>query len=334
MTRKIIYPSWLTEDDLDRIRSMSSPTASRSLDECQSQLHLLSNYLDKFPEKMKLFSIKNYYPTEELLTYYTKKFDAVIHLCECWSMRWLCHHAYRMKGHLDLMKESMEAGNWTVACSLLRNIIEEIACFDFNMGKISKEFSEILEIQKQIKVNKGEGNSSDRDLNQMFVLKHIDMIELMSQAIYRTSIDWEELMKKISDECGIDYEKLSTRERYMPKKVNIMTAIDKMDKRYSKKFRGHYCMLSELLHPNFGANMLVIESAKEFEREYEFICMSSNIRTIAKAKLFFDISSELIASAFKIENDNLKKAQDAHELFMDMCRDGSFIYREALVEVQ
>ena len=332
MTRKVIYPSWLTECDLDCIRSMSSPKVGESLDECQLQLQRLSDNLDKFPEEMEFFSIKNYYPTEELLSYYTKEFDSVIHLCECWSYRWFCQHAYRMKGHFDFFKKSMESGNWTVACSLLRNIIEEIAHFDFYLGKISKEFDEISKIQKEDEVSENEGRHADPDLDRRFRSCHIEIIKIMSLAIFRTSIDWEEYMKRISHEYGIDFEKPDIEDEDMFDKVNILTAIDKMSARYKEKFREHYDILSEMVHPNFGANILVISSTDQLGEVYEALRMSSNIKTITGANLFFDVSSKIIASAFSVENHNLFRAQTVHELFREKYEKGSFIYKHGIIE--
>lgn len=332
MTMKIIYPSWLTEDDLDRIRSMLRPTVRRSLDDCQLQLQRLSKNLDKFSKETEIFSIKNYYPTIGILPNYPDKFDAVIHLSECWSHRWFCHHAYRIKGHFDFLIQSMEAGNWTVACSLLRNIIEEIAQFDYNLGKVSEKFDIISKIKEEGKAAKNKESAVTRSLNKKFFSNCIDIVKLMSLAINRTSFNWDEYTKKIADECRIDYEKLNIEEKEITDKVNILTAIDKMSARYKEKFRKHYDILSELVHPNFGANMLVIVSKEEVDEFYELIRMSSNVRTIDGATLFFDISSELIASAFQIENNNLIRLQEIHELFMDGVKNGTFIYKQALTE--
>ena len=332
MTGKIIYPSWLTEGDLDRIRSTSRPNVEKSLDECQLQLQRLSENLDKFPEKMEFFSIQGYYPTEDLLPYYTKKFDSVIHLCECWSYRWFCQHAYRMRAHFDFLKKSMEAGNWTVACSLLRNIIEEIAHFDFYLGKISEEFDKISKIQEEGKATELEESSTAQDLNQKFLSCHLEVVTLMVQAISRTSVDWEKYMKKISNEYGLDFEKPDIEDEDMFRKVNILTAIDKMSTRYKEKFREQYDILSEMVHPNFGANILVIDSTEQLGKVYENLHISSNIRTVTGAQLFFDISSEIIASAFSVENRNLFMAQKIHELFRKAYEEGSFIYKHGIIE--
>ena len=71
-----------------------------------------------------------------------------------------------------------------------------------------------------------------------------------------------------------------------------------------------YGLLSEMVHPNFGSNSLVIVTRNRFNDAFGEVVLSSNPRNIEAAAWFFELAAEPLSQIFQLERGCIFRSQN------------------------
>lgn len=152
---------------------------------------------------------------------------------------------------IDSIRSAINVGNLLVALILMRSIIEHIAHFN-DIASFVRE--------KNIPTTFQEANLIVSEINGY-----------LTQRLYGTRVDWEQLMNldddNIFDKKKIKYNPVSNRQDRTASQ--ILNSVDALSKKI-KGLRGSYEVLCEFAHPNVGMVLALTRSAEPKEDKQGF----------------------------------------------------------------
>ena len=331
MTDNTDFPQWIC-NGYQRIQSQSRCSVGNRLGDCRTEFQNFSRKLSEFPEKIEMYEILTTSP-QKIMSEFPHVFGALDHLCEYWIGSWYSQHVCKVRGYLCGLRDSMENGNWLVACACTRNILEDVTHFDFFLRRIEKKFLKMIQLQKNEskRIKKGI-NPNDSWYNQNIEC-YLGIIAAARKAIQGSNYDWDSYLDEIAADLGISREELDLEMNSSDKRTHIQKCIDESELHHPFPFKKHYDSLSERCHPNFGSNALAIYKRESKSEKYGTIWFSDKIKNYDGACVFFDIACEPIISTFIVGNKNIVKVMNIHSIFTRMAKKSSSPINNLLTKI-
>lgn len=322
MTNESAFPSWI-EEDLPQIKSTLVPKIGNRLDTCREELQGLLDILGTIPEGVPIPEV-----SKDGLGRLPAPFGLTLYGCRYWIEQSYYRHVCKVRAYLRGLKYAMESGNWLVGVSCLRNAYEEIVYFDYHL-KVVKEY-----LQKLDGLGKPEdikGKNKERKLikwGNSYIQLHLKIIERLSNALQGTGIDWKEYTRALTEGSEIDHSELNVNKMEEIKRTHINDCIRNADKEYPQlSIKSYYDNLSEMCHPNLGSNMLVFSDRKILSQYIGGVTLSTEVRLISGACMFFEMTCEPMISAFSLENGNMATATEILNRYQDIAK-----YTQSIME--
>lgn len=313
MTEDNVFPEWI-ENDYDGIRSNVSAPTAKSIDRFRSQYARFLQEIQPLPAEVEMYEIYQI-SVDRLQHFFPDAFSALTHCCEYLVGFWLYRHAYKMSAYADGFKYSLSAGNWLMACSCLRNMFEEIAHHDFYLSRIERSTKKIAQLEKNEAKRIRQGKRPSDKWIKDYISCDLEIIKNIEKAVQGSDFDWtswlRQSLKELHDE-GLASEVFNQSES---KKTHVNDCIAHMEKSHKKPFSAYYNILSEMVHPNFGSNTLVIKSREKFDQTFGRVWLAGVIRQQEAACWFFEVVSEPMADTLEIATKNLSVSKNLYSVF-------------------
>lgn len=313
MTEDRVFPDWI-EDDYDGIRSsLSSPTA-KSMDRFRSQYSRFLQEIQPLPAEVEMYEIYQI-SVDRLQNFFPDAFSALTHCCEYLVGFWLYRHAYKMSAYTDGLKYSLNTGNWLMACTCLRNMFEEIAHYDFYLSRIERNVKKIGQLEKNEAKRIRQGKRPPDKWIKDYISCDLEIMRNIEKAVQGSDFDWaswiRQRLKELHDE-GLASEVFKQSES---RKTHVNDCISQMEKTHKKPFSAYYNILSEMVHPNFGSNTLVIKTREKFNQTFGRVWLAGAIQQKEAACWFFEVVSEPMADSLTVATRNLSVAKNLYSVF-------------------
>lgn len=314
MTDETDFPHWICYE-YQRIQSYLSPSVGDRLDECRRNFQNLSRVLKEFPESEKIDVIHAESPTD-VQEYFRNRFGALTHICKYWVGYWHHQHVYKVKAYFDGINKSMEIGNWLVACSCLRSLLEEVTHFDLFLNKISIKFRKYQQLIREAMNHHKKKKIPSHRWVEDFVRCLLDIGAYVSKCAYGSDFNWDGFAKNFVSDIEDDHTKANVDLTVFPSKVHVNDCIKKSQKHHYWPFEKHYNILSETCHPNLGSTILVIADQKRISDQFSKIRFSHNIHGYNGASRFFEIACDPMISTLSVGYQNINMSQYIYSEFV------------------
>lgn len=312
------FPQWIC-DEYPNIRSHLDPDSTGHLDDCRTKFQRLSQFFDKLPEEGEIFEIYTTCSTA-LEKYFSTNLGSLAHLCEYWIGFWHYRHVYKLKAYFDGLRIAMEDGNWLVAFTCLRNMLEEIANFDLFLNKIKPKMKKFDILCDDAKRCLRKGKKPTDQWVEDFVVCQLDIIEYAQKCIYGSDFKWNDFARRAAEDLGQNYQDLGIDMSWLPRKTHVNDGIRGSQKYHNFPFKEHYDRLSELCHPNFGSNAMVIADQKRFHELFGNIRFSHRSRNFDGACKFFHLAQDPIEATFSVGIENIIFSQKLYNYFVNYAQ--------------
>jgi hypothetical protein len=251
------------------------------------QFSMTKKFFESLPAKSVLFELYKITP-DNLKQVFDDGFVALAHACESLLGFWSFQHAYKFKASLDGFQYAMGQGNFLLAFSCARSMFEEMAHFHFFLVRIEASHLKAFQLAEQEAPRTGKGKLPSEDWNRKFIESQLEIIKKVTRAVQGSDFDWTGWFRQTAESYEVpevDVAKLVGEHTEM-RKTHINDCLEALDKKSPLKASEMYNLLSEMVHPNFGFNSLVIVTRT---RDSEFAgeaVLSSNPKTVEAAAWF------------------------------------------------
>ena len=93
------------------------------------------------------------------------------------------------------------------------------------------------------------------------------------------------------------------------RKTHICDCIEALDQKSQLKATEMYDLLSEMVHPNFGSNSLVIVTRNRVSEVVGEVVLSSNPKTVEAAAWFYELAAAPLGQIFELERSCITRSQ-------------------------
>jgi hypothetical protein len=160
---------------------------------------------------------------------------------ESWYLNFLYTFYYKLRNLRNSLNYSLEIGNFVSAVIIIRSVLETSCCHHYFLRRMENHAENFVKSQKHL----GEGLG--------------ETMKLLARAVNGSNFPWEKHL-------GSQYKKNNA------KYLNAQEAIRETGKKLKTPFCEHYNILSEMVHPNFGSNTLVIHTReRENDQAFEIV---------------------------------------------------------------
>lgn len=313
MSADTVFPEWI-ENGYEGIRSNLSPAGAKSVDRFRAQYGRLIQELQPLPAQVEMYEIYQITP-KKLQGFFPDAFSALAHCCEYMVGYWFYRHVYKIKSYVDGLNYSLESGNWLLACTCLRNIFEEVAHFDLYLSRIDRSASKISQLEKNEAKRIRQGKRPPEKWIKDYITCDLDIIQNLEKAIQGSDFDWRSWLQRCLVDTQAESVDLEILKHSESRKTHINDCIASMEKTHKKKFSPHYDLLSDMVHPNFGSNTLVIITREKFTDMFGRVSMAGSIKNQEAACWFFEIASDTMTEPLSIASRNILIVKSLYAAF-------------------
>lgn len=158
-------------------------------------------------------------------------------LIETKYLNFMYTYLYKLRNLSNSLKFSLDQGNFVSAVVVCRALFETTCCHCYFLNKIENHCENLNKSKKHL----GEG---------MGLIN-----KLLNKAIVGSSFDWNSHLNVKNGPTTV-------------KHLHINDALRDLEKRSRKPVAKYYSILSEMVHPNFGSNTLVVHTRGRDNPDY------------------------------------------------------------------
>ena len=302
-------PEWLSAQQ-SRLRTHLSPIRERDLENYSEQFSMIKEFFDSLPTRSVLFELYKITP-DKLKQVFDDGFVALAHACESLLGFWSFQHAYKFKASLDGFQYAMGEGNFLLAFSCARSMFEEMAHFHFFLLRIEASHLKAVQLTEQEAPRSRKGSLPSDNWNRKFIASQLEIIKRLAKAVQGSDFDWKGWYRQTAESYempDVDIVKLVGEHTEM-RKTHINDCLDALDKKSQLKATEMYNLLSEMVHPNFGSNSLVIVTRNRVSEVVGEAVLSSNPKTVEAAAWFFELAAAPLGQMFELERSCIVRSQ-------------------------
>ena len=272
------FPSWIIkaeESKKDKFKSNPSNFFKKAL-ECYPNFH--SIYIN-CPKTSKL-GILNTYDLSILEKYYEEsslREFIIFNIFETFHFLYV----YQIREIAIAMHEALEHGAFYTAVILNRSIFESVCIQYYTFRRIEENFEQSL---KYIGTASKTKSKLEQDkLHDKYIESLYDVFSLLHRANSASSINWALHLKQL----GYEIENAQPSNR-----IHINDAIEDIEKASKLPLIKSYNLMSEFVHPNYGAKTLVINSKHPHNNCMDVLVIGDNAENTEAALFYIEQLSE------------------------------------------
>ncbi|EED34213.1 hypothetical protein NOR51B_150 [Luminiphilus syltensis NOR5-1B] len=297
------FPHWISED-LSKISEEISFDSATYFDDLVRQIDKYDAFLEEAPQDAEIAEL--YEITPQGLSGFSRDFvEGLLHANEFLISRWVCQHQMKALCFWRGMKDAVSIANWLVAAACLRSFFEEVASFNYHLQKVTpltKETSSLLQsmgksVSKKNKLHKG--------WSEKFIKTQVSNLEKLSTSLHGGADEWVRYVKQKRNPSRLQSE--SAGPQFSPT-VHINDCIRSLKKTGWQDAMEVYSLLSELVHPNFGASTLVVASRKRLNEKCGDVILSTRPKNREAATWFLELAIQPLASVTRVSAANIQLA--------------------------
>jgi hypothetical protein len=235
----------------------------------------------------------------------------ITHACESLLGFWSFQHGYKFKASLDGYQYAMNKGNFLLAFSCARAMFEEMAHFHFFLLRIEASHLKSVHLFDQEAPRIRKGKLPPEGWNRKVIASQLEIIKRVAKAVQGSDFDWKGWFQQAAERHelpDVDIAELVGEHTEM-RKTHINDCIEALDKKSQLKATEMYNLLSEMVHPNFGSNSLVIVTRNRVNEIVGEVVLSSNPKTVEAAAWFFELASAPLGQIFELERNCITRSQ-------------------------
>ena len=310
-------PNWLKVEHPKLLLRLSSRT-QENLKNYIDQLALLKETVSSLPMSTVVPEIYETQP-DKLKKHFPDPTSALAHICESLLGRWAYQHAYKFKATLDGFEFGMAQANFVLAFSCARAMFEEMAHFHFYLTKIDSSHASLAKLAQQAEPQVRKGKPPSSELNKKFVMEQLGLVAKLAKALEGSDFDWNNLFRRSAEHSDAPQDVIAklVKEHSGPRRLHINDCLDVLEKKSEMKAHAIYDLFSEMVHPNFGSNTLVILTRRRANDTFGEVVLSSNPKDEESAAWFFELAAEPLSQIFEMERSCTIRSQNMFRFYVD-----------------
>jgi hypothetical protein len=308
-------PEWL-RDCYSELHTRLSPRASKELDAFAKQYLLITEWFAKLPEQSVLYELYQIKP-EKLRALFPDAYSALAHACEAVIGRWFFQHVYKFKASFDGFRYALNEGNFLLSFSCLRGMFEEMAHFHFFLVRIEAGHEKVISLWEQGEPRFAKGKPPTEDWTRNYITVLLEIVQRALKAIQGSDYDWKGWFRQALERAGVTEVDISSQiaSHTEMRKTHINDCLAELEKKYQLHANDVYGLLSEMVHPNFGSNTLVIVTRNRINDLVGEAVLSSNPKNVEAAAWFFELIAEELCRIFELERAYLNRSQELFNFY-------------------
>ena len=302
-------PRWLA-DEIVTLQGLLSPASKQKFDEFLAEYSCIVEICTKIPKQSKLYEM---YKLDHLSNaiLFQNIYAAYAHIAESLVSYWAFQHAHKFKASFSGFKYGIDEGNFLLALSCARAMFEELAHFHYYLIRTEASSKRALYLYKREEGRIRKGKQPTYEWKRSFFEARYELIERLLRSRQGSDYDWNGLYKSMLRDHGMSELEIENwlQKRKNSRKTHINDGIESIVK--AKKFNAEhvYDLLSELVHPNFGSNTLVVVTRDKIDDVRGNVILSDAPKNVEAAAWIFELAAEPLKDIFSLERDCLERSQ-------------------------
>ncbi len=287
MNKNNKFPSWLMNIE----KSAGEKLKHDSRDFFKKSMECYPYFYEAFlncPSKVEFDVINDYSPSnlEKSFTNKATLFPSVIANI---SQSFHFEFVYQMRELAIGQRDALEKGAFYVGVVLSRSLFETVCANYYTFRRLEEKLKQSLDLSIEAAKTKSEVEQ------QKLILKIYEVFYEMFSSVFTariaTSLDWNEHLKNFGAD-GHNYEKT--------KPIHINKAIEDIEKVSGLPLVRTYGLLSEFVHPNFGAKTLILHTRQPHQQYIDKVTLGDNSYNQEAALWYLDQMSESLYYTFTL----------------------------------
>jgi hypothetical protein len=299
-------PEWIGKE-LPHIAAVVSKEAASELENFLKGFALVNRMIAFLPSETTCYELYQISP-DSLKSLFQNVYTALTHAAEALLTYYVYNHAHKYRAGFDGFKFSLDSRNFLLAFACARTCFEETAHFHYYLVKLEVTHSTILNVWKQIEARSSKNRMPTKEINERFVALHLELLQKLKKAREGSDYDWSGWFgRRIGQR---EFAMSSTvREHDVIRKTHISDCMDELDQKKQLNATEIYALLCEMVHPNFGANTLILSTRKEVMSGVAGnVTLASHPKNLEAASWFFEVGAAPLARMFEKEVEYNQRA--------------------------
>lgn len=308
-------PIWLQENFAEIIEPLS-PKGKKEAIEFRNQFSEIKKLLGQMPYETKLLTIHKIKP-EFIKTIYPDSLTGLMHISEQMVGVWAFQATYKIKSHFMGLDFGLERGNFLLSFACARGILEEAAHFSYFLSRIFTAKNRIQQLLRNESKKLKSGKLPQNAWVVEMIKSHFELISCAEKALQGSDFDWNNFINTIIDDYPIDenQQRMQYKSQSESRKTHISKSLENLEKKYKIPATTYYDLFSEMVHPNFGSNTLVIVTREHFGEDMSNLTLSSEPKNNEAASYFISLISGPMSDILKNTKEMIIQSQDILRFF-------------------
>jgi hypothetical protein len=183
--------------------------------------------------------------------------------------------------------------------------------------RIEASHLKVVQLTEQEAPRIRKGGLPSQDSSRQLIASQFEIIKRVAKAVQGSDFDWKGWYRQTAERYempDVDIAKLVGEHTEM-RKTHINDCIEALDKKSQLKATEMYNFLSEMVHPNFGSNSLVIVTRNRVSEVVGEAVLSSNPKIVEAAAWFFKLAAAPLGQIFEFERSCVTRSQGSLKFY-------------------
>jgi hypothetical protein len=272
MSANDVLPQWIIES----VSRSGAVLNDRSREFFAKTLEISSHFDQSYlsiPDKSDLGVLKSANP-KDIQEYYEINSPREFILLS--ALEAFHYHAVYQVRELGLaLVDALIQGRFFVAAIINRSMLEVVAINYYTFRRVERHSSDCFDFLRG--ASKTRSKAEKARILEKYGLKIFEIATLLFDANSATSIDWQDYLQKFG---------ISIEAQDATKKLNVLTALEALQKASKLPLGDVYKTMCEFVHPNAGSKMLVVNTRKPHDQLMYRLTIGDN-KGNSEAALFY-----------------------------------------------
>ena len=305
-------PGWISEQ-ADVISEMLSKNGRAQFGPFSDSFRQLVNMVDQLPDSTTTFEIYKI-DARALSAFFGDSLSALAHACEALIGRWAFQHAHKFASALKGFRFGLEDGNFLLSFSCARSMFEEVAHFHFFLCRFEASFRKMSKLLERQGALLDKGKDPSKEATSEYIETQLELIQRLVKALEGSDYDWSGWFKTTAESSGFDWNDYLSKHAPL-RKTHINDCIRALEAKAIPAQRV-YDLFSEMVHPNFGSNTLVVSTRTRKNEISGDLILSARPKNAEAAAWFFELAAFPLTLTFETEISCTHRAQTMLQFYM------------------
>jgi hypothetical protein len=191
-------------------------------------------------------------------------------------------------------------------------MFEEMAHFHFFLDRIEASHHRAVQLSEQEEPRFRNGKQPTEDWTKKFISARLEIAKRVAKAIQGSDYNWKGWYKDTLEKYDLPDGELEAliAAHTNARKTHINDCLASLEEKQQLNANDTYNLLSEMVHPNFGSNTLVIVTRSRISDLVGNVELSSNPKNVEAAAWFFELAATPLVRVFELERNYVKRSQE------------------------